>query len=332
MENITFLHPEFFWLFGLLPLLVLWYFWTRNKRRASLTLSAKSGFGPSSPLNYWVHILFVLRVLSLSAMIVGLARPQSMDVSNRLKTSRGIDIVMAVDVSGSMLARDLKPDRLEALKVVAQDFVDQRPNDRIGLVLYSAESYTKVPVTSDHRLVRQAIREVKYDNTLKDGTAIGMGLSTAVNRLKDSDAKSKVIILLTDGVNNAGFVAPITAAEIAREYGIKVYTIGIGTNGMAESPYAYAPNGGFLFRKMPVEIDEKLMKDIAKLTEGKYFRATDNETLKKIYDEINQLETSEIEELRYYHYDEKYRPLLLLAGLLLLFEFLLRQTLFRGIV
>lgn len=332
MENITFLHPEFFWLFGLLPLLVLWYFWTRNKRRASLTLSAKSGFGQSSPLNYGVHILFVLRVLSLSAMIVGLARPQSMDVSNRLKTSRGIDIVMAVDVSGSMLARDLKPDRLEALKMVAQDFVDQRPNDRIGLVLYSAESYTKVPVTSDHRLVRQAIREVKYDNTLKDGTAIGMGLSTAVNRLKDSDAKSKVIILLTDGVNNAGFVAPITAAEVAREYGIKVYTIGIGTNGMAESPYAYAPNGGFLFRKMPVEIDEKLMKDIAKLTDGKYFRATDNETLKKIYDEINQLETSEIEELRYYHYDEKYRPLLLLAGLLLLFEFLLRQTLFRGIV
>lgn len=332
MEKIAFLHPSFFWLFALLPLLTAWYIGTRNKRRASLMASNSAAFGKPSVINKWVHLLFALRMLSLAALIVGLARPQSMDVSNRLKTSRGIDIVMAVDVSASMLARDLKPDRLEALKGVAADFVDERPTDRIGLVLYAAESYTKVPVTSDHRLVRQAIREIKYDNVLADGTAIGMGLITAVNRLKDSDAKSKVIILLTDGVNNAGFVAPAMAAEIAREYGIKVYTIGIGTNGMADFPYDYAPGGGYLFRKMPVEIDEQLMKDIAKLTDGKYFRATDNEKLKQIYEEINQLETSEIEELKFYHYDEKYRPLLLLAGFLLLLEFGLRQTVFRGIV
>ncbi len=333
MEKITFLHPQFFWLFTLLPVAIAWYVWKRNKQTATLKVSSLKGFKvKGSILPKLKPILFVMRMLALSAIIVALARPRTVDVSNKTKTTRGIDIVMATDVSGSMLAKDLKPNRLESLKKVAANFVNDRPNDRFGIVVYAAESYTKTPVTSDKSIVIDAINSIKYDNVLKDGTGIGMGLATAVNRLKDSKAKSRIVILLTDGVNNAGFIEPETAADIAREYGIKVYTIGIGTNGMAESPYAYAPNGGFLYRMMPVEIDEALMKNIAKKTDGKYFRATSNSKLKEIYDEINQLETTEIEEQRFYNYDEKFRPLIWLAGLLLLIEIVLRQTIFRGFI
>ena len=221
---------------------------------------------------------------------------------------------------------------MEALKRVASDFVAQRPNDRIGLVVYAAEAYTKTPVTSDKAVIIDAINSIKYDNVLQDGTGIGMGLTTAINRLKDSKAKSKVIILLTDGVNNAGFIAPETASDIAAQYGIKVYTIGIGTNGMADFPYAIAPNGQFLFRMMQVEIDEKLMQNIAGKTGGKYFRATSNSKLANIYKEINKLETTEIEELRFYDYDEKYRPFVWIAGILVLFEIGLRNTIFRSFI
>jgi Ca-activated chloride channel family protein len=268
----------------------------------------------------------------LSAVIVAMARPRTVDISNETKTTKGIDIVIAVDVSGSMLAKDLKPNRMEALKRVASDFVEQRPNDRIGLVVYAAEAYTKTPVTSDKAIIVDAVNSIKYDNVLQDGTGIGMGLTTAVNRLKDSKAKSKVIILLTDGVNNAGFIEPETASDIAEQYGIKVYTIGIGTNGMAEFPYAIAPNGQFLFRMMQVEIDEKLMRSIARKTGGKYFRATSNTKLVQIYNEINKLETTEIEELKYYDYDEKYRPLVLIAGMLVLIEIGLRNTIFKSFI
>ena len=261
-----------------------------------------------------------------------MARPRTVDISNKTKSTKGIDIVMAIDVSGSMLAKDLKPNRMEALKKVAKSFVENRPNDRIGLVVYASEAYTKSPVTSDKSIVLNALQSVKYDNVLQDGTGIGMGLATAVNRLKDSKAKSKVIILLTDGVNNNGFIEPETASDIAKEYGIKVYTIGIGTNGMAEFPYAMTPNGQFLFRMMQVEIDEKLLQSIAKNTGGKYFRATSNEKLKIIYNEINKLETTEIEELKFYDYDEKYRPLALLAGLCLLLEIGLRKTVFKSFI
>ena len=221
---------------------------------------------------------------------------------------------------------------MEALKKVAADFVEARPNDRIGLVVYAAESYTKIPVTSDKALILDALSTVKYDQLLQDGTGIGMGLATAVNRLKDSKAKSKIIILLTDGVNNSGFIEPETASDIARQYGIKVYTIGIGTNGMAEFPYAIAPNGQFLFRMMQVEIDQELMKSIARKTGGKYFRATSNNKLGEIYQEINKLETTEIEELRYYDYDEKYRPLVWLAAGLVLLEVGLRNSIFRSFI
>jgi Ca-activated chloride channel family protein len=261
-----------------------------------------------------------------------MARPRTVDISNETKTTRGIDIVIAVDVSGSMLAKDLKPNRMEALKKVASNFVQQRPNDRIGLVVYAAEAYTKTPVTSDKAVVLDAVNSIKYDNVLQDGTGIGMGLTTAINRLKDSKAKSKVIILLTDGVNNAGFIEPETASDIAEQYGIKVYTIGIGTNGMAEFPYAIAPNGQFLFRMMQVEIDENLMRSIARKTGGKYFRATSNSKLRQIYNEINKLETTEIEELKYYDYDEKYRPLVMLAGILVLIEIGLRNTIFKSFI
>lgn len=333
MENITFLHPQFFWLFTVLPIAIAWYIWKRKQQTATLNISSLKGFKvKSSILPKLKPILFALRILALSALIVALARPRTVDISNKTKTTNGIDIVMAMDVSSSMLARDFRPDRLSALKKVAADFVVGRPNDRIGIVVYAAESYTKTPVTSDKSLVLEALKSVKYDNILKDGTGIGMGLTTAVNRLKDSKAKSRVIILLTDGVNNSGFIEPITASEIAKQYGIKVYTIGIGTNGMADFPYAIAPNGSFLFRKMPVEIDESLMKNIAKNTDGKYFRATNNNKLAEIYAEINKLETTEVEELKFYNYDEKFRPFVWIAGLLLLLEILLKQTIFRGFI
>lgn len=333
MENITFLHPKFFWLFTLIPLAIAWYVWKRNKQMATLKISSIKGFQTTSSwLPKLKPVLFVLRILTLSLIITALARPRTVDVSNKTKTTRGIDIVMAIDVSGSMLARDLKPNRLESLKKVAADFVKDRPNDRFGIVVYAAESYTKTPVTSDKSIVLDAIRGIKYDNVIQDGTGIGMGLATAVNRLKDSKAKSRVIILLTDGVNNAGFIEPETAADIAKEYGLKVYTIGIGTNGNAESPYAYAPNGKLLYQMMPVEIDEQLMKNIALKTDGKYFRATSNSKLQEIYKEINKLETTEIEEQKFYNYDEKFRPLIWLAGLLLLIEILLRQTIFKGFI
>lgn len=333
MKNITFANPEFFWLFLLVPMAIGWYLWKRREQTATLKVSSVKGFKAThSVLPKLKPLLFVFRILALSALIVAIARPQSTDVTNKSRTTRGIDIVMAIDVSGSMLAKDLKPDRMEALKKVASEFVEQRPNDRIGLVVYAAESYTKTPVTGDKAVVLDALESVKYDNLLQDGTGIGVGLATAVNRLKDSKAKSKVIILLTDGVNNSGFIDPRMASEIAKEYGIKVYTIGIGTNGMAEFPYAIAPNGQFLFRMMKVEIDERLMKEIALMTDGKYFRATSNKSLENIYNEINKLETTEIQEQRFYNYDEKYRLFGFIALGLLSLELVLRKTLFRGFI
>ena len=333
MEKITFLNPGFFWLFLLLPVLIAWQIWQRNRQTATLKISSLQGFkAHPSILARLKPVLFIFRLLALALIIVAMARPRTVDVSSKTKTTKGIDIVMAIDVSGSMLAKDLKPNRMEALKDVAADFVEQRPNDRIGLVVYASEAYTKTPVTSDKAVVLDALKSVNYDHNLQDGTGIGMGLTTAVNRLKDSKAKSRIIILLTDGVNNSGFIEPETASDIAKEFGIKVYTIGIGTNGMAEFPYAIAPNGSFLFRMMQVEIDEQLMKSIAAKTGGKYFRATSNRKLETIYKEINKLETTEIEELKFYDYDEKFRPFALAACALLFLELLLRKTLYRSFI
>jgi Ca-activated chloride channel family protein len=333
MKDISFLNPEFFWLFLLLPIVVVWQILKRKQQTATLKISSLKGFkSQKSVLAKLKPFLFVLRLLALSALIIAMARPRKVDISSQTKSTKGIDIVMAIDVSGSMLAKDLKPNRMEALKEVATNFTKGRPNDRIGIVVYAAEAYTKTPVTSDKAVVQEAIASIKYDNVLQDGTGIGMGLTTAVNRLKDSKAKSKVIILLTDGVNNAGFIEPETASQIAKEYGIKVYTIGIGTNGNAMFPYAYAPNGGFLFRMMPVEIDVDLLKTIARNTGGKYFRANNNSKLESIYNEINKLETTEIEELKFYDYDEKYRLFVWIAGILVLFEIVLRNTVYRSFI
>lgn len=333
MKEVSFLNPEFFWLFILLPAAVAWFIWKRKQQTATLKISSVKGFkAQKSLLAKLKPFLFVLRLLALSSLIIAMARPRKVDISSQTKSTKGIDIVMAIDVSGSMLAKDLKPNRMEALKKVAENFVEGRPNDRIGIVVYASEAYTKTPVTSDKGVIQQAIKSIEYNNVLQDGTGIGMGLTTAVNRLKDSKAKSKVIILLTDGVNNAGFIEPETASQIAKEYGIKVYTIGIGTNGNAMFPYAYAPNGGFLFRMMPVEIDVNLLQTIARNTGGKYFRASSNSKLESIYAEINKLETTEIEELKFYDYDEKYRPFVLIAGILVLIEFGLRNTIYRSFI
>ena len=333
MKEVSFLNPEFFWLFLLLPAVVLWQLWKRKQQSPTLKISSVKGFkAQKSLLAKLKPFLFVLRLLALSSLIIAMARPRKVDISSQTKSTKGIDIVMAIDVSGSMLAKDLKPNRMEALKKVAENFVEGRPNDRIGIVVYASEAYTKTPVTSDKAIIQEAIQSIKYDNVLQDGTGIGMGLTTAVNRLKDSKAKSKVIILLTDGVNNAGFIEPETASQIAREYGIKVYTIGIGTNGNAMFPYAYAPNGGFLFRMMPVEIDVNLLQTIARNTGGKYFRASSNSKLESIYKEINKLETTEIQELKFYDYDEKYRLFVWIAGILVLIEFGLRNTVYRSFI
>lgn len=332
-EGIEFLNKQWFWLLLVLPLVILWYILKYKKQTAELKISSLKGFKVT---NSWLpkvkHLLFVLRLMALALLITALARPQTVDVSTKTKTTRGIDIVMSIDVSASMLAKDLSPNRLEALKKVAAEFIKGRPNDRIGLVEYAGESYTKTPITSDKAIVLRSLKSIKYNTIIEGGTAIGMGLATSVNRLKDSKATSKVIILLTDGVNNTGFIDPKIASELAVEYGIKVYTIGLGTNGMALSPIGILPNGQFQYGRAQVEIDEDLLKEIANATGGKYFRATNNKKLEEIYDEINKLEKTEIEEFKFYNYEEKYRSLVLLAGLLLLIELLLRITVFRSFV
>jgi Ca-activated chloride channel family protein len=332
-EGIDFLNKEFFWLLLLLPLVIIWYLFKQKQQTAELKMSSIKGFKVGNSLLPKLRpILFVLRLAALSFLIVALARPRTSDETTKTKTTKGIDIVMAIDVSASMLAKDLLPNRLEALKKVAAEFILGRPNDRIGLVEYAGESYTKTPITSDKGIVLRSLRDIKYNTIIEGGTAIGMGLATSVNRLKDSKAKSKIIILLTDGVNNSGFIDPKIASELAVEYGIKVYTIGLGTNGMALSPYSILPDGNFQYRRVNVEIDEALLNEIADVTGGTYFRATDNKKLKDIYNEINKLEKTEIEEIKYTAYDEKYRPLILIALGLLLIEVLLRFTVFRSFV
>ena len=332
-SNFEFVNPQIFWLLLLLPLLLLWFFWKRKQQTAVLKISSLKGFiTPKNWLPKLRPLLLVLRLITIALIIVAMARPRTVDESTRIKTTKGIDIVIAIDVSASMLARDLKPNRLEALKVVASKFIQARPNDRLGLVEYAGESYTKTPLTSDKNIVLSSLKSIKYNTTITGGTAIGMGLATSVNRLKESRAKGKVIILLTDGVNNSGFIDPKIASELAVEFGIKVYTIGIGSNGMALSPIGILPNGSFQYGNIQVEIDEDLLKQIAETTGGKYFRATSNSKLEDIYEEINKLEKTEIEETKYKSYDELFRPLVLAAFGLLLFELLLRYTLFRSFV
>ena len=332
LKEIEFTHSVFFWLLLIIPVLVVWYVAKNKQQNADLKISSLKGFSNQSRIwSILKHLLFFTRLLAVGLIITALARPQTVDVSTKTKTTRGIDIIMAIDVSASMLAKDLKPSRLEALKNVASKFIARRPNDRIGLVEYAGESYTRTPITSDKGIVLKSMNDIKYNTVITGGTAIGMGLATAINRIKDSKTKSKIIILLTDGVNNSGFIDPKTASELAVEYGIKTYTIGLGSNGTALSPVALN-NGKFQYARIKVEIDEKLLKEIAKETGGRYFRATDNKKLEEIYDEINRLEKTDIEEFKYYNYEEKFRPLVFWALGLLIFEFLIRNSILRSFI
>lgn len=326
----SFAYPEFFWGLLAIPVLVAWHVLSRKKQVAHVLSPSVKAFTKTGRLPKWQPVLLVLRMLAIGLILVALARPQTQDVSTQTKTSKGIDIVMAIDVSSSMLARDLKPSRLSALKKVAANFIANRTADRIGLVVYAGESYTKTPITSDKALVVDVLNKINYDGVINDGTAIGMGLATAVNRLRDSKAKSKIIILLTDGVNNTGFVDPKTAAGLASSFGIKTYTIGLGSNGSAPAPVALRPDGSFVYQLSKVEIDEDLLKDIAKQTGGSYYRATDNKKLEAIYKEIDKLERTEVEEIRYTKYHEKFRLFVFLALGALLLEWLLRHTLFKS--
>lgn len=328
-----FVNPEFFWLFLALPVAIAWFLWKRKELTASVKLSSLKGFKTSSNwLSKFRPLLFVFRLIALSLFIIAIARPRYVDTTTRIKTTEGIDIVMAMDVSGSMLARDLKPNRLEALKKVASNFVMDRPNDRIGVVIYAGESYTQVPLTTDKTVVVNAINSISYGNTIEDGTAIGEGLATAVNRLKDSSSDSKVVILLTDGVNNTGYIDPMIATELALAFNIKVYGIGLGTTGNAMAPVAINPNGSFRYANIPVVIDEDLLKEISKATGGKYFRAVSTSKLEEVYEEINKLEKTEIEEFQYTSFEELFRIFVLWGGAFLLIELLLRFTLFRSFV
>ena len=327
LENIEFANPRLLWLLLLVPLATVWYILRHKKQEASLQFSDLKGFAqlPKTWKAYLRHLLFAMKMAALALLIVALARPQSSS-TNSTSNIEGIDIVMAMDVSGSMLARDLMPDRLTAAKRVASDFVNDRPGDRMGLVIFSGESFTQVPLTTDHGVMLNMLAEMK-NGLLEDGTAIGDGLATAISRLKDSEAISKVVILLTDGMNNAGSVDPYTAAEIAKLYGIRVYTIGVGSYGTA--PFPVQTPFGTQIQQMKVDIDEKLLTTIANSTGGKYFRATSNQKLDEVYQEIDKLERSKIEVTEFRRLHEEFYPLVAWALALLLLEFLMRKTIFR---
>ena len=332
--NSSFMHPHFLWLLLVLPIALFWHYFIKNQQDVALKMSTTEGLSTKKTLLIQLRpFLYVLKLLALGFIIIALARPRNTQKSSYTDNTNGIDIVIATDVSGSMLATDFKPNRLEAIKEVAHSFIQKRVNDRIGLVVYAGESYTRTPVTSDKAMLLNSLKEVQYNGmVLQDGTAIGIGLATAINRLKDSKTKSKIIILLTDGVNNLGSLDPISAAEIAKAYGIKVYTVGVGTNGMANFPVAKDTNGNIVFQPQKVEIDEKLMQEIATTTNGKYFRATDNKKLEAIYDEIDRLEKSKITENRFMMFDEQFRPWLLIGLFLLVLEMIVSRTLFKSFI
>ncbi len=329
LAGIEFANPGFLWLLLLLPLLPAWYIWRDKKLQGNLVMSSLGGFSAIKPA-YPVlrHTGLVLRVLVLLLVILALARPQSA-LSWQDSTTEGIDIVIATDISGSMLSEDLKPNRLEAGKNIAMEFIKGRPNDRIGLVVFSGESFTQCPLTIDHDVLINLFKDIS-NGMIRDGTAIGMGLATAVNRLKDSEARSKVVILLTDGSNTTGSVAPVTAAEIAQQMNVRVYTVGVGTHG--EAPYPVQTPFGIQYQHVPVTIDEETLTKIADLTGGKYFRATDNEKLEAIYGQIDQLEKAKIAVTQYHQKTERFFPFAFAALLLLLADFALKHTMLKGVL
>jgi Ca-activated chloride channel family protein len=325
-----FANPHYLYLLLLLIPFIAWYILKVRKKQASLQVSAMQAFDTPKATTWKVyarHLPFVLRTIAVAFIILILARPQSTN-SWENRNTEGIDIMLVMDISGSMLAEDLKPNRLEASKNVAASFINGRPNDNIGLVVFSGESFTQCPLTTDHAVLLNLFKDI-HSGMIEDGTAIGLGLANAVSRIKDSQAKSRVIILLTDGSNNMGEIFPVTAAEIAATFGIRVYTIGVGTHGVA--PYPIRTPFGVQYQNVPVEIDEPTLKQIASATGGQYFRATDNSSLKAIYEEIDRMEKTKISVQQYSRKQEEYKPLALLLFAVLLLELLLRNTLLRNI-
>ncbi|BAV94923.1 vWA domain-containing protein [Ichthyobacterium seriolicida] len=332
-DNFEILNTEFLYFLIIIPLLCVWHYFRRKKSHSELQISSIKGF--SFYRDIWSRyrwILNALRLLAIVFFIIAMSRPRYVETNNKKRNTMGIDIVMAIDVSGSMLARDFAPNRLDAVKQVASEFVNKRSSDRFGIVAYEAESFTQCPLTTDHKVVNSSIMSIK-NGLLEPGTAIGVGLGVAVNRLKESQTKSKVIILLTDGVNNTGYIDPITVTEVAKQENIKIYTIGVGTNGMAETPVGIDPRTNkYVYQMVQVEIDEELLKTIANTTNGKYFRADNNSRLQEIYDEIDNMEKSKLQEYHYYSYQEKFRFWILLGILFLLIEVGLKYSVFKSFI
>ncbi len=328
LNNIEFASPYWLLLLVLIPLMLLYKYYSKREEIEPMTFSTLESI---SELYSWketaIKYLPILRYLALAALIIAMARPQQ-TLKEEIVKAEGIDIILAMDLSSSMLAKDFDPDRLTVSKEVAANFVDKRVYDRIGLVVFAGTSFTQTPLTTDHNILKDFLANLEC-GMLDDGTAIGMGLATAANRLKDSKSKSKVIILLTDGVNNAGYIKPLTAAEIAKEYGMKVYTIGVGTTGAALTPVNRRNDGKFVFGMSKVNIDEKLLSEISTMTGGRYYRATDEAMLNRIYDEIDQLEKTEMEVNVFKRYKDIFRIPLMLALCFLLLDFLLRHTILR---
>ena len=320
-------NPEYLWLLLVLVPMIAWYVYKQYQSDASLQVSSTDPFHqmPKTRKHYLFHLVFALRCAALFFLVIAIARPQSTN-SYRSESTEGIDIMLSLDISGSMLAEDLKPNRLEAAKEVATKFIADRPDDNIGLVVFAGESFTQCPLTTDHAVLINLLNSIQ-SGIIEDGTAIGLGLANAVNRIKDSQAKSKVIILLTDGSNNRGDIAPLTAAEIAKKFGVRVYTIAVGKHGMA--PYPFQTPFGIQYQNVPVEIDEEVLQQIAQMTGGSFFRATDNASLGAIYAEIDQMEKTKLQVREYKKRNEEFFPYLLTALLLLVAEILIRNTLLR---
>ena len=329
MNNYLFINPEYFYLLIIPVVYSIWYFFKRKNINSEILFSNLGSLNKTKTLKNRLRDLpQIFNIVAICLLIIALARPQS-STNWEESTTEGIDIVLSMDISGSMLAEDLKPNRLEASKDVAVDFISKRVNDRIGLVIFSGESFTQCPLTTDHNVLINLFKDVK-SGMVEDGTAIGMGLATAVNRLKDSDAISKIIILLTDGVNNKGVVAPFTAAEIAKQFGIRVYTIGVGTEGYA--PYPFQTPFGVQYQDVEVQIDEETLQNIATVTDGKYFRATNNSKLKEIYKDIDKLEKSKIEVTEFHKRSEEFSNFAIPALIILLFGFILEKTYLKQIL
>jgi Ca-activated chloride channel homolog len=329
-EQVTqFANAKLLWLLLALPLLTAWYVWKQQRMTTAIKHSSLRLFNslPSSWKVHARHLPFALRMLAIAALIVGFARPQTSARGEKV-FREGIDITIALDISGSMLAEDFRPNRIEAAKNVAEDFIKGRTNDRIGLVIFAGESFTQCPLTTDYDVLRDLLKKVKT-GYLHDGTAIGEGIANAVNRMKTSKAKSRVMIVLTDGINNMGSIDPATAAEIAATFGIRIYTIGVGTRGMA--PYPVQTPFGIHYQPMPVEIDEPMLRQVASLTGGEYFRATDNRKLKDIYSKIDQMERTKVEVTEFHRYTELFYQYVLAGLLLLALEFALSGFVFRKI-